>query len=175
MNVQMHPIKNKCFKPNLKYMKISLGSIWFLTSLQIIMLENVIKDALLRLNLSFSRCRGQCYDGSNNMKGAINGLSKQISDIESKALYTHCYGHSLNLAAGDTIKGCKLLQDALDITFEISRLVNIHQKETICLICKHSVKISQSFLQWYCNITLKSYTKWLIVMAVMFVATFGAD
>lgn len=29
----------------------------------------VIKDTLLRLNLGFSRCRGQCYDGASNMSG----------------------------------------------------------------------------------------------------------
>ena len=26
-----------------------------------------IKDALLRLNVQLSQCRGQCYDGASNM------------------------------------------------------------------------------------------------------------
>ena len=91
-------------------------------------LFSTIKDVLIRLNLSFTRCRGQCYDGANNMRGAKNCVSKQIMDIESRALYTHCYGHSLNLAAGDAIKGCKVLQDTLDITFEISRLIKFSPK-----------------------------------------------
>ena len=91
-------------------------------------LFSTIKDVLIRLNLSFTRCRGQCYDGANNMRGAKNGMSKQIMDIESRALYTHCYGHSLNLAAGDAIKGCKVLQDTLDITLEISRLIKFSPK-----------------------------------------------
>ena len=91
-------------------------------------LFSTIKDVLIRLNLSFTRCRGQCYDGANNMRGAKNGVSKQIMDIESRALYTHCYGHSLNLTAGDAIKGCKVLQDTLDITFEISRLIKFSPK-----------------------------------------------
>ena len=33
------------------------------------------------------------------------------------------YGHALNLAVGDTIKQQKLLRDALDVTYEISKLL----------------------------------------------------
>ena len=40
----------------------------------------------------------------------------------------HCYGHALNLAVGDTVKRCKLLKDALDITFEVSKLVKFSPK-----------------------------------------------
>ena len=38
-------------------------------------------------------------------------------------MHTHCCGHSLNLACGDTIKTCKLLKDALDTTHEITKLI----------------------------------------------------
>ena len=51
-------------------------------------------DALICINLTLSKVRGQCYDGVSNMR---NGVAKQIKDLEKKALYTHCYGHSLNL------------------------------------------------------------------------------
>ena len=27
-----------------------------------------------------------------------NGVAKHISDIEPRAIFTHCYGHALNLA-----------------------------------------------------------------------------
>ena len=46
---------------------------------------------------------GQCYDGASNMSGTRNGVAKCIQDEEPRAIFTHCYGHSLNLAAGDTI------------------------------------------------------------------------
>ena len=36
---------------------------------------------------------------------------------------THCYGHSLNLAVGDSIKRCKVMQSSLDVVFEISKLI----------------------------------------------------
>ena len=40
------------------------------------------------------------------MAGCRTGVASQILSIESRALYTHCYGHSLNLAMRDTIKKC---------------------------------------------------------------------
>ena len=63
-----------------------------------------IRDVLLRLNLRIENCRGQCYDGASSMSGQRSGAAKRISDLESRALYTHCYGHALNLAAQDSIK-----------------------------------------------------------------------
>ena len=88
----------------------------------------VLTDTLLRMNLTFSHCRGQCYDGAKNMAGEKGGVSKQIMDREKRALFSHCYGHSLNLAASDAIKNCKLMADTLDTTFEISKLIKFSPK-----------------------------------------------
>ena len=66
----------------------------------------IIKDALMRMNLSLAQCRGQCYDGAAVMRGQCydgaavmqgcrNGVAVQILQVEPRALYTHCYGHSL--------------------------------------------------------------------------------
>ena len=85
----------------------------------------LIKDTLLRMNLSLNRARGQCYDGAANMSGAKSGVAKQLTDEEPRALYTHCYGHVLNLACGDAIKWCKLLRDTLDTTYEITKLIKL--------------------------------------------------
>ena len=63
-----------------------------------------IKDVLLRMNLSFKKLRGQCYDGASAMSSSKRGVTKQIQDVEHQALYTHCYGHALNLAAGTRLK-----------------------------------------------------------------------
>ena len=38
------------------------------------------------------------------MTGVRNGVAKQLTDEESQAIFTHCYGHALNLAVGDTVK-----------------------------------------------------------------------
>ena len=76
-----------------------------------------------RVNVSLSKCRGQCYDGCSTMKGEKNGVAKRIKDIEKKALFTHCYTHSLNLAVGDAIKGSKIMKEALETTHEITKLI----------------------------------------------------
>ena len=86
-------------------------------------LVHVVKDILIRMNLKLGDCRGQCYDGESNMSGIRSGVATQISSEESWALYTHCYGHSLDLAACDTIKRSKVVKDALDITHEVSKLL----------------------------------------------------
>ena len=80
--------------------------------------------------LSLSNCGKQCYDGANTMSGPKKGVAKVISDEQPKAIYTHCYGHALNLSVGDTIKHCKILKDALDIVFEVSKLIKYYPKGT---------------------------------------------
>ena len=88
--------------------------------------ENIyatITDVLLRLNLAISKVRGQCYDGAATMSGAKSGVVTRLNAAEPRAVFTHCYGHSLNLACSDTIKKCKLMQDALDTTHEVIKLV----------------------------------------------------
>ena len=92
-------------------------------SIDAAMLVSVIKDVFLRMNISFDKLRGQCYDGASAMSGSKKGVAKCISDIEPRAVYTHCYGHALNLAASDTIKKSKIVKDALDLTQEITKLI----------------------------------------------------
>ena len=75
-----------------------------------ITLTKVIKDVMLRLNLSMSNLRGQCYDGCSTMSGTRSSVAKSIMDEEPRAVYTHCYGHSLNLAARDAIRNSKLIR-----------------------------------------------------------------
>ncbi|XP_011408542.1 PREDICTED: uncharacterized protein LOC105315551, partial [Amphimedon queenslandica] len=48
-------------------------------------LTAVIKDVLLRANLSIHKLRGQCYDGASSMSGSKSGAAKQICDIEPRA------------------------------------------------------------------------------------------
>lgn len=91
----------------------------------------VIKDCLQRLNLPISKIRSQCYDGASNMTGAKKGVAKQIQDIEKRAVFIHCYGHALNLACGDAMKGCKILKTALETTREITKLVKFSPKREV--------------------------------------------
>ena len=67
------------------------------------------------MNLKHAHCHGQCYDGAANMAGCRSGVATHIAAEESRAIYTHCYGHALNLATGDTVQQSRLLCDTLDI------------------------------------------------------------
>ena len=87
-----------------------------------------IKDVLLRMNLPLSNCRGQCYDGASNMSGIRGGVSTQLTTIEKRALFTLCYCHALNLAISDTIKQSKICRTALEVAFEITKLVKFSPK-----------------------------------------------
>ena len=57
------------------------------------------------------------------MSGTKSGVAARLLEEEPRAVYTHCYGHALSLACSDSIKQCKIMKDALDVTHEISKLV----------------------------------------------------
>ena len=38
------------------------------------------------------------------MRGARGGVAKIIMEAEHRALYIHCYGHSINLVINDAMK-----------------------------------------------------------------------
>ena len=91
-------------------------------------LTHAIKVALTQNGLNLSSCRGQCYDGGSNMSGARNGVASQITRVEKRALYMHCYGHALNLAVGQTVKQSKICCEALEVAFEITKLIKFSPK-----------------------------------------------
>ena len=91
-------------------------------------LTSAIHDVLLRMSLKMSQCRGQCYDGASNMTGSKNGVATRLLADEPRALLTHCYGHTINLAVADAIKQSKVCRDALDIAFEVSKLIRFSPK-----------------------------------------------
>ena len=55
---------------------------------------HVIKDILIRMNLSLSSCRGQIYEGALNIMGKKFGVLSQIISEQSKVVAIHCQGHS---------------------------------------------------------------------------------
>jgi hypothetical protein len=119
-------------------------------------LHRALVDVLQRFSLNIKNCRGQCYDGAANMAGARNGVAKMISNEEPRAVYSHCYGHALNLAVSDVFKGIPVLRDMLDTAFEITKLIKLSPKREsafemlqVELNHKKSVKISAfSHTRW---------------------------
>ncbi len=116
-----------------------------------------ITDILLCMNLSISNCRGQCYNGASSMSGSRSGVAIQLSKLEPKALYTDSYGHSLNLAIQDTLKGSKIMRDTLDTVYEITKLIKKSPKrEAILKKNQDDVKVGSPGIRMLCP------TRWTV-------------
>ena len=82
---------------------------------------------------------------------------KQIEEEEPKAIYTYCYGHAFNLAAGDSTKACTTLKNALDITLEITKLVKLSpRRDAIFLRLKEQLQCSAPGIHILCP------TRWTV-------------
>ncbi len=88
-------------------------------------LFSVIKDTLTRLNLAFHKLGGQCYDGCSTMADSTSGVAKRVLKEEECAVFTHCYCHSLNLAANGYVKNSKVMKLSLEVTHEITKLIKL--------------------------------------------------
>jgi hypothetical protein len=93
-----------------------------------ITIASAIKDALIRVQLSLNKCRGQCYDGAKNMMGHISGVAKLIKVEQPNALVTHCHAHSLSLSVKSTTEQCKILSDVMNTSKEIVNLIKYSPK-----------------------------------------------
>ena len=80
------------------------------------------------MKLKLNKSRGQCYGGCSTMSASKTGLAVQIKSEEERALYTHCYAHSINLAVGDTMKVCPVLKDTIENTYKLTKLVKMSPK-----------------------------------------------
>ena len=59
-----------------------------MASTQASVLYSMVCDILLRLNISVSKLRDQCYDGASFISGRCSGLAKMIADAEPRAIFT---------------------------------------------------------------------------------------
>ena len=96
-----------------------------------------IADAIIHtienLGLSVQYLRGQGYDGAATMSGERSGVQARIRERQPKALYTHCAGHSLNLAV---LNSCSILP--------IKNCID--QIKSFTLWIKHSDKRERTFI-----------------------------
>ena len=89
---------------------------------------HVIKDILIRIDLSLSNCRGQTYGGASNMMGKKSGVSTQILAEQPKAVAINCQEHSLSLSVKLMTKECDILHDVISVVTEICILVKVSPK-----------------------------------------------
>ena len=92
-------------------------------------LTAAIKDVLIRCILPLSYCRGQSYDGATNMMGHLRGVARRIEGQPS-AIKVHCLAHCLNLCLQSVSRKCQPIQNALDVTIELSKLILYSPKRT---------------------------------------------
>ena len=68
--------------------------LYIIPSVDAVTLVAVIKDVFLRMNLSFSKVFGRCYEGTSAMSGIKSDVAKPIRCLELRAIFNHCYGNA---------------------------------------------------------------------------------
>lgn len=86
-------------------------------------LASAIKDVLLRLGISLSNLRGQCYDAGANMSGHVKGVRKELADEQPKCMYVHCANHAADLALQDVAKKTAGICDLLCLVKDSSNCI----------------------------------------------------
>lgn len=59
---------------------------------------NSLMTFLDEVGIDIHNCRGQSYDNASNMSGKYQGVQALVKQLNSRADYIPCFGHSLNLA-----------------------------------------------------------------------------
>ena len=87
-------------------------------------ITNAILDVFRRMNISINNVRALYFDGASNMAGEKSGVAARLKSLISpEPIYIHCYGHSLNLAMGDTINNNQPLKNVFATVQEITKLL----------------------------------------------------
>ena len=86
--------------------------------------------------------------------GSPNGVAVQIKrDLDERALRTHCYCHSLNLACGDCIRENQLMKNSFETSLEITKLVKKSPKREshMKVICDYKGFEEHSSIRLFCK------------------------
>lgn len=85
-------------------------------------ISDIICDAFVRFALPASMLPGQCYDGAANMSGSVQGVRTRIQQLQPKALYVHCFAHSLNLSVQDAVRSIPLVRDVMQCLRDLATI-----------------------------------------------------
>ena len=101
-------------------------------------LADLILNFLNSVGLSMDQCRGQGYDGAAAMQGQFNGCQAHLRQVQSLAVYIHCFNHRLNLAIshscdtkdmknmfGILSKVCKFLMGSAQRVAKLEELLSV--------------------------------------------------
>ena len=78
-------------------------------------LLKVVLDVLLGLQFEIKHSHEQCHDGTENVDGHLHGLQRKIRNLESRALFIYCAGHTINLVIQYAISVVSMFRDRLHI------------------------------------------------------------
>ena len=87
-------------------------------------LTTVIRDSLIRLGLPIGQCRGQAYDGASNMSGHISGVATRMQQLESTAIFVHCFAHCTNLCLQSLGRQSQCVHNALELVMGLIKSAN---------------------------------------------------
>ena len=72
--------------------------------------------------------RFDAYDGAANMAGHLSGVAARIQQEEPKALFVHCFAHSVNLCLQECGRQSKVIRDALSLVNEVCNFIRLSPK-----------------------------------------------
>ena len=85
----------------------------------------------MRLSMSISNAKAQCYDGCSRMVGSNKDVATIIKQSQPNRLLIHCYSHALNLTVGDAIKNVSILKESLEDAYELKKTYKIFTQMSI--------------------------------------------
>ena len=95
-------------------------------------LSLMLKDITLKFGLNRELLREQRYDRYSTVMGKVSGVAQinkgNKQGINHRGFVVHCFCHSLRLACGNNTKNCTLMNNSLDTSFEIAKLVNLKSR-----------------------------------------------
>ncbi|RLM70279.1 hypothetical protein C2845_PM17G12990 [Panicum miliaceum] len=100
-------------------------------------IKGAIEPVLRDHSLSWSRVRGQGYDGVGNIRAHVKGLKKLITDESPSAHYVHCFAQELQLALVTVLKKIDACADFFEqIGFLVSVLETSCRKAQMLLVAE---------------------------------------
>ena len=120
----------------------------------------VLKDVLIRFNLDLKDCRGQGYDGASNMAGRFRGLQALVAAEETRAIYVHCFAHSLNLVVQHSIQQDRKLRDIFSLIGSILNFIRDSPKRKAWL--ETFLKEGKELGSGFANIQPLCPTRWSV-------------
>ena len=90
------------------------------------------------------------------MSGAKSAVATRIKVLNSKTLYTHCYGHVLNLSVKDACSNIKCLKDTFETASEICKVVKFSPQRDTSKKLREETKNEDAGVHAFCP------TRWTV-------------